>query len=99
MDKKCWKSRGEAQVMAQLRQCDEIFQRKEVTGNVQIAAVIAPGQADGRLRIRGRASTHNCGTDGASKKKAGNAGRGCPGSWLPGEEIAGTRKSNPRQIK
>ena len=65
----------------------------------QVAAVVAAGQADLRLGIRGRASAHHHRAYRMSDQKAGNTGRRRARSGFAGEEIAGPRKTKAGGIQ
>ena len=89
---------AEIELMAAAGQADTILKGVEISGNGEIAAIVAAREAELGLRVRGGATTYDDCADWAAEKKSGNAGSGSTGSGLPGEEIAGAGKAKSRGV-
>src|SRR5260370_20663280 len=64
-----------------------------------MAAVIASGETDGRLRVGCCATTDYYGTHGSAEKKTWDAGGGCTGRRLSGEEVPGAGKAQANGVQ
>src|SRR5260370_13301868 len=64
-----------------------------------MAAVIASGETDGRLRVGCCATTDYYGADGCVEKKRWDGGGGCTGRRLSGEEVAGAGKPHANGVQ
>src|SRR5260370_14933368 len=64
-----------------------------------MAAVIASGETDGRLRVGCCATTDYYGTHGSAEKKTWDAGGGCTGRRLTREEGPGAGKAHANGVQ
>ena len=80
---------AEAPLVAAVRQRDTIFIGIEIARDVKIAAVVASGEADCGLRVRGGAAADDDGADRTAGEKSGDRGGGSAGGGLTGEEVSG----------
>ena len=71
---------------------------KDIAGDMQIAAVIASRQSQLRLRVGRLAAAHHDGADRESRQESRDRSCRAAGSRLPGKEITGARKSEPRRV-
>ncbi len=80
--------------MASVGQGYAIFVGVEVSGDAEVAAVVAAGEAEGGLWVGGGAAADDHGADRTAEEKAGDGGGGSAGGGLTCEEIAGTGKAD-----
>src|SRR6202011_3825881 len=86
-------------LMPSVRQCQAIFIGVKISGDAQVAAIVAAGDADGSLGVGGSAAPNDHGADGVAEKKTGDAGRGSAGGGFSGEEVAGAGKAEARGVQ
>src|ERR1700676_637909 len=84
--------------MAAMGVGDAILEGVKVARDGEVAAIVAAGEAELRLRIRSGASAYHYGTDGMTLEKSGDIDRGSAGSGLAGEKIAGAGVAEARGV-
>src|SRR6266849_5796611 len=62
--------RAETELIPSVRQRQAIFIGEEISGNAQVAAVVAAGEADGSLRVGSGAAADHHGADGAAENES-----------------------------
>src|SRR5579871_1885134 len=76
-----------------------IFIGEEIARYIEVAAVVAPGQAQLSRRIRGGAAAHDERAERAPAEKTWQAGRGSTRRRLSGEKIGRSRKPDPCRVE
>ena len=92
---KTLKPGSETQLMASVGEGHAIFKGVEVAVNAQVAAIVAPGQAYGCLRIRRRATADDYRANRLPQQETRDRGRRSAGRGRAGKKITCARKANP----
>ena len=90
---------AEIDLMSSAGEADTILKRVEIPRDGETAAIVAPSQAELRLRVGGGATANNDCSDGTAEKKSGDARCGSTGSGFAGKEVPGARKAKSRGVK
>jgi len=89
---------SEVELMAPLRKGHAILKREQISGEMEIASVVASGQAQLGRRIRSRAASHYDRAHRQPREESGQTGRRTPRRGFAREEIAGPRKAGPGRV-
>ncbi len=79
---------AETELVRTARQGYTIFIGIQIAIDIQVASVVASGQAYLRLRVRCRAAAHHHRTNQPACQKTRNVGRRCARGWFAGKEVA-----------
>jgi hypothetical protein len=90
---------AETELVRTVGQSHAIFIRIQIAVDIQVASVVASGQANLRLRVRRRASAHHHGAHQLAGEKAGHIDRRRAWCWFAGEKVACPRIAETGRIE